>query len=142
MAITQAICTSFKQELMEGTHNFKSSGGDSLKVALYTSSATINATTTAYSATNEISGTNYSSGGAALTNVSPTTTSTIAFVDFSDVSWTTASFTARGALIYNSTDSNKAIAVLDFRAYYTVTAGTFTIVWPAASSSAAILRIA
>jgi hypothetical protein len=142
MAITQAICTSFKQELMEGTHNFKSSGGDSLKVALYTSSATINATTTAYSATNEISGTNYSSGGAALTNVSPTTTSTIAFVDFSDVSWTTASFTARGALIYNSTDSNKAIAVLDFGADYTVTAGTFTIVWPAASSSAAILRIA
>jgi|TARA_R110000787_G_scaffold92732_3_gene194804 hypothetical protein len=127
---------------MEGTHNFKSSGGDSLKVALYTSSATINATTTAYSATNEISGTNYSSGGAALTNVSPTTTSTIAFVDFSDVSWTTASFTARGALIYNSTDSNKAIAVLDFGADYTVTAGTFTIVWPAASSSAAILRIA
>ena len=142
MAITQAICTSFKQELMEGTHNFKSSGGDSLKVALYTSSATINATTTAYSATNEISGTNYSSGGAALTNVSPTTTSTIAFVDFSDVSWTTASFTARGALIYNSTDSNKAIAVLDFGADYTVTAGPFTIVWPAASSSAAILRIA
>ena len=127
---------------MEGTHNFKSSGGDSLKVALYTSSATINATTTAYSATNEISGTNYSSGGAALTNVSPTTTSTIAFVDFSDVSWTTASFTARGALIYNSTDSNKAIAVLDFGADYTVTAGTFPIVWPAASSSAAILRIA
>ncbi len=141
MAITQAICTSFKQELMEGTHDFQVAG-DSFKVALYTSSATLDATTTAYSATNEVSGTGYSSGGAALTNVAPTTSGTTAFIDFSDVSWTTASFTARGALIYNTSDSNKAVAVLDFGADYTVTAGTFTIVWPTADASNAIVRIA
>jgi hypothetical protein len=141
MAITQAICTSFKQELMEGVHDFQVAG-DSLKVALYLTAATLDASTTAYSATNETSGTGYTAGGAALTNIAPTTSGTTAYIDFSDVSWTTASFTARGALIYNTSDSNKAIAVLDFGADYIVTAGTFTIVWPTADASNAILRIA
>ena len=142
MAITQAMCTSFKDELLEGVHDFRSSGGDTFKIALYTSSATLDATTTAYSATNEVanSGT-YSSGGGSLTNVTPTSTGTTAFTDFSDLSFTSATITARGALIYNSSDSNKAVAVLDFGSDKTSTDGTFTIQFPTADASSAIIRI-
>lgn len=142
MAITQAMCTSFKVELLQGVHNFTNSTGDVFKLALYTSSATLDATTTAYSATNEVanSGT-YSSGGGSLTNVTPTSTGTTAFTDFSDLSFTSATITARGALIYNSSDSNKAVAVLDFGSDKTSTDGTFTIQFPTADASSAIIRI-
>jgi len=142
MAITQALCTSFKVELLTGTHNFTATTGDSFKIALYTSSATLGATTTAYSSTNEVSGTGYTAGGAALTEVTPTSSGTTAYVDFGDATWSSATITARGALIYNSTDSNKAVAVLDFGADKTSTNGDFTVQFPTADSSTAIIRIA
>ena len=142
MAITTAMCTSFKQELMTGIHNFTNSTGDAFKLALYTSSATLGASTTAYSSTNEASGTNYTAGGNTLTNVTPTTSGTTAYTDFNDTSWATATVTARGCLIYNSTDSNKACSAHDFGADKTSTAGTFTIVFPTADATNAILRIA
>lgn len=142
MAITQAMCTSFKQELLTGTHNFTNGTGDTFKIALFTSSATLDASTTAYSVTNETSGTGYTAGGNTLTNVTPTTSGTTAFTDFADTTWSTASITARGALIYNSTDSNKAVVVLDFGADKTSTAGDFTIQFPTADASNAIIRIA
>jgi len=142
MAITQAMPTSFKQEILVGTHNFTTSTGDTFKIALYTSSATLGAGTTAYSATNEVSGTGYVAGGNTLTSVTPTTSGTTALVDFADTSWSNASFTARGALIYNSSKSNRAVAVLDFGADKTVSSGTFTIQFPAADASNAIIRIA
>ena len=144
--ITQAMCTSFKDELLEGVHDFRSSGGDTFKIALYTSSATLDATTTAYSATNEVANSgSYSAGGGALTNISPTTSGTTAFTDFDDISFTSATITARGALIYNTTPAhtytNPAVAVLDFGGDKISTAGTFTIQFPAATASDAILRI-
>ena len=142
MAITQAMCTSFKQELLTGTHNFTNGTGDTFKIALFTSSATLGASTTAYSTTNETSGTGYTAGGNTLTNVTPTTSGTTAFTDFADTTWSTASITARGALIYNSTDSDKAVVVLDFGADKTSTAGDFTIQFPTADASNAIIRIA
>ena len=142
MAITQAMCTSFKQELLTGTHNFTNGTGDTFKIALFTSAATLDASTTAYSVTNETSGTGYTAGGNTLTNVTPTTSGTTAFTDFADTTWSTASITARGALIYNSTDSNKAVVVLDFGADKTSTAGDFTIQFPTADASNAIIRIA
>ena len=143
MAITQAMCTSFKKELLEAKHNFLLSGGDTFKIALYTSSATMSASTTAYSTSNEISGTNYSAKGNTLTRVDPTTSSTTAYTDFADSSWTTATFTARGALIFNEdTSGDTSVLVLDFGADKTATAGTFTIAFPAADSSNAIIRIA
>ena len=142
MAITQTLCTSFKVELLTGTHNFTATTGDSFKIALYTSSATLGATTTAYSSTNEVSGTGYTAGGAALTEVTPTSSGTTAYVDFGDATWSSATITARGALIYNSTDSNKAVAVLDFGADKTSTNGDFTVQFPTADSSSAIIRIA
>ena len=143
MAITQAVCTSFKQELLVGTHNFTATTGDTFKIALYSSSATLSASTTAYSATNEVSNSGtYTAGGGSLTNVTPTTSGTTALTDFSDVSFTSATITARGALIYNSTDSNKAAVVLDFGGDKTSTSGTFTIQFPAADASNAILRLA
>ena len=142
MAISQAMCTSFKQELLTGTHNFTNGTGDTFKIALFTSSATLDASTTAYSTTNETSGTGYTAGGNTLTNVTPTTSGTTAFTDFADTTWSTASITARGALIYNSTDSNKAVVVLDFGADKTSTAGDFTIQFPTADASNAIIRIA
>jgi len=142
MAITQTLCTSFKVELLTGTHNFTATTGDSFKIALYTSSATLGATTTAYSSTNEVSGTGYTAGGAALTEVTPTSSGTTAYVDFGDATWSSATITARGALIYNSTDSNKAVAVLDFGADKTSTNGDFTVQFPTADSSTAIIRIA
>ena len=143
MAITQAICTSFKQELMQGTHNFTNSTGNSFKIALYTSSATLGATTTAYSATNEVSGTGYTAAGAALTNVTPTTSSTTAYTDFSDVTWSSSTITANGAVIYNDTASgDPAVCVLAFGGDKSSTSGDFTIQFPTADASNAIIRIA
>ena len=152
MAITSAICSSFKQELLEGKHDFQTSGsgGHSFKIALYTSSATLGASTTAYSTTNEITntaGTAYVAGGAALTNTGVGLTSTTAFTDFSDVSYTSASFTANGALIYNTTtdggsSTTNAVAVIAFGSDKTATNGTFTIQFPANDSSSAIIRLA
>jgi len=145
MAISSAICTSFKQEILVGTHNLTASSGDTFKIALFTSSASLGAATTAFSTDNEISNTSgsaYSSGGATLTSVTPTTSGTTAFCDFSDVSFTSASFTANGALIYNSSQSNKAVAVIAFGGDKTVSSGTFTIQFPTADASNAIIRIA
>ena len=143
MAITQAMCTSFKQELMEAKHNFLASGGNTFKLALYTSSATLDATTTAYTATNEASGTGYTATGAALTNVNPTTSGTTAFTDFADLTFSTATITARSALIYNDTAAgDPSVIVLDFGADKTSTAGDFTISFPTADASNAIIRIA
>ena len=145
MAISSAICTSFKQEILVGTHNFTASSGNTFKIALYTSDASLGAGTTAFSTSNEISNTSgsaYSSGGATLTSVTPTTSGTTAFCDFADVSFTSASFTANGALIYNSTQSNKAVAVIAFGGDKTVSSGTFTIQFPTADASNAIIRIA
>lgn len=142
MAISQALCTSFKVELMTGTHNFTASTGNTFKLALYTSTATLGATTTAYSATNEATGTNYTAGGSALTNITPTSSGTTAFTDFSDLTFSNVTLTANGALIYNSSASNKAVCVLAFGADKTATAGNFTIVFPAADATNAIIRIA
>ena len=139
MTITQAMPTSFKSELLNKEHDLNT---DTFKIALYTSSASMDATTTAYSVTNEISGTGYSAGGKTLSGGAISTGGTTAFADFADPSWTTASFTANGALIYNSTASNKAVAVLAFGGDFTVTTGTFTIVFPAAAAGTALIRIA
>lgn len=143
MAITQAMCTSFKVELMQALHNFTASTGNTFKIALYTSSATLDAGTTAYSATNEVAGgSGYTAGGNTLTNVTPTSSGTTAFTDFADTTWTTATITARGALIYNSTNANRSVVVLDFGSDKTSTSGDFTIQFPAAAASTAIIRIA
>ena len=145
MAITQAICTSFKVELLKGVHDFTATTGDTFKIALYTSSATLGAGTTAFTTSNEItnsSGTAYTSGGATLTSVTPTSDSTTAVCDFADVSFTSASFTANGALIYNSSESNAAVAAIAFGADKTVSSGTFTIQFPAAGATTAIIRLA
>lgn len=142
MAITQAMCTTFKQELMQALHNFDSAGGDTFKIALYTSSATLDASTTAYTTSNEVTGTGYTAGGNTLTNVTPNYSGTTAYTDFADTTWSSASITARGALIYNSTNSNRAVCVLDFGADKTSTAGDFTIIFPTADASNAIIRIA
>tara|TARA_X000001382_G_scaffold116591_1_gene95872 strand:- start:448 stop:900 length:453 start_codon:yes stop_codon:yes gene_type:complete len=148
MAITQAIANAFKKQLLEGDANFKSSGGDVFKLALYTSSATLNSTTTAYSTTNEVSNTGqYTAGGSNLTgqsaNIGTGTGKGVAFVDFADLSFTGVTLTSRGALIYNTSSAvtNAAVAVLDFGADKTATSGTFTVQFPAATTSAAILRI-
>jgi len=150
MAISQAMCTSFKVELLSGGHNFNttnvarsSNTADTFKIALYTSSATLDATTTAYSATNEASGTGYVAGGNTLTIAQvPTSTSTTAWLDFGDSTWSSSTITANGALIYNSTNSNTAVAVLAFGGDKTSTNGDFTIIFPTADSSNAIIRIA
>jgi hypothetical protein len=142
MAISQAMCTSFKQELLEAVHNFKNSGGDTFKVALYTSSASLGAGTTAYTTSNEVSGTGYTAGGNTLTRVDPSSSGTTAITDFADSTWSSATITARGALIYNDTDSDKAVAVLDFGADKISSGGDFTIQFPAADASNAIIRIA
>jgi|TARA_R110002126_G_scaffold46501_1_gene130920 hypothetical protein len=142
MAITSTLTTSFKKELLDGTHNFKASGGNSFKLALYTSSATLGAATTAFTTTGQASGTNYTSGGAALTNVNPTSSGTTGFTDFADLTFGTATVTARGCMIYNDTNSDKSVATIDFGGDKTSTAGDFTIVFPAAAASTAIIRIA
>ena len=142
MAITSAICTSFKQELLVGTHNFTASSGNSFKLTLYTSSASLDASTTAYTTSNEVSGTNYTAGGNALTNVTPTTSGTTAIVDFADLTFGTATVTARGCLIYNDTQSDKSVAAIDFGGDKTSTAGNFTIVFPSPTATGAIIRLA
>lgn len=148
MAFTgNAMCTSFKDQLLEGAHDFRASGGDTFKLALYTNSASFTAATTAYTATDEVANSgSYSAGGGTLTNINPTTSGTTAFTDFDDISFTSATITARGALIYNTTPAhtytNPAVAVLDFGADKISTAGTFTIQFPVADASNAILRIA
>jgi len=147
LAITQAMCTSFKDELLEAVHDFRAVGGDTFKIALYSSAATLAASTTAYTTSNEVSASgSYSAGGGTLTNISPTTSGTTAFTDFDDISFTSATINARGALIYNSTPThtytNPAVAVLDFGGDKISTAGTFTIQFPTASASDAIIRIA
>jgi len=138
------MCTSFKVELMKAVHNFTTTTGNTFKLALYSNSASFTAATTAYTATNEVdnSGT-YAAGGGTLTNVTPTSTSTTAFTDFADLSFTTATITAYGALIYNDTAAgDPTVCVLDFGGAKTSTSGTFTIVFPAADSTNAIIRIA
>jgi|TARA_R110000796_G_scaffold136540_3_gene252722 hypothetical protein len=142
MAISQAVCSSFKSELLQGLHNFTNSSGNTFKLALYTSSASLGATTTAYSTTNEVSGTNYTAGGGALTNVTPSVTGTTAITDFSDLTFSNATITANGALIYNDTNADRAVVVLAFGADKTSTEGDFTIAFPTADASNAIIRIA
>ena len=142
MAITQAMATSFKKELLEGKHNFLASGGNSFKLALYTSSATMGAATTAFTTTNQAAGTNYTSGGNALTNVNPASSGTTAFTDFADLTFGTATITARGCMIYNDTNADRNVAVFDFGGDKTSTAGSFTITFPTADASNAIIRIA
>ena len=145
MAITSAICTSFKVELLKGVHNFTATTGNTFKIALYDSDATLGAGTTAFSTSEEItntSGSAYTSGGATLTSVTPTSSSTTAVCDFADVSYSSASFTANGALIYNSSATNAAVAAIAFGSDKTATNGTFTIQFPAADASNAIIRLA
>jgi hypothetical protein len=151
MPISQAMTTSFKVEILDGVHNFgtgvirASTAADVFKIALYTSSATLDASTTAYTTSNEVSssGTNYTAGGKTLViSQVPTSTGTTAWLDFDDVTWDSATITSNGALIYNSSQSNKAVAVLAFGGDKTSTAGNFTIQFPAAASTTAILRIA
>ena len=139
MAISQALCTSFKSELLGGTHDLDT---DVIKIALFTSSATLDATTTAYSVTNEVSGTGYSAGGNTLANVTISVDGTTAIVDCDDTTWTSATITANGALIYNSSKADKAIAVLAFGGDKTSTNGDFTIQFPAAAAATALIRIA
>jgi hypothetical protein len=156
MPITQAMCTSFKAELMLAVHDFRVTGGDTFKLAMYTSTADLNANTTAYAATNEVTGTNYVAGGGTLTRLgvgatNSTATNGTGFTDFSDLTFTNATVTARGALIYNNTPSansnanttltNAAVCVLDFGGDRTSTAGDFTIIFPANTAAAAIIRI-
>jgi len=139
MAITSTLTTSFKTELLTGTHNFTNSSGNSFKLALYTSSATLGATTTAFTTTNQASGTGYTSGGSALTNVTPSATGTTAVTDFADLTFGTAT---RGCMIYNDTNGDKSVATIDFGGDKTSTAGDFTIVFPAKAAATAIIRIA
>ena len=143
MAITQAMATSFKVQILDGDFDFSSGTAQVFKIALFTSSATLGATTTAYATTNEVAGTGYVAGGNTLTiSANPASSGTTAFLDFADTTWSSATITARGALIYKSGGTNPAIAVLDFGADKTSTAGDFTIVFPAADASNAIIRIA
>ena len=142
MAITQAMATSFKKELLEAKHNFLASGGNSFKLALYTSSATMSASTTAYVTTNQATGTNYTAGGSALTNINPSSSGTTGFTDFADLTFGTATITARRCMIYNDTNADRTVAVFDFGGDKTSTAGSFTISFPTADASNAVIRIA
>ncbi len=157
MAITQAMCTSFKAELMLAVHDFRVTSGDTFKIALYTSAATIDANTTAYTTSNEVTGTGYTAGGNTLSRLgvvtnNETTSTGTGFTDFSDTVWSGATITARGALIYNSTPSalsnsgatltNPAVCTLDFGSDKTSTGGDFSIIFPAATNTTAIIRIA
>ena len=141
MAISTAFCTSFKQGLMQGLHDFDNPGGNTFKIALYTSSATLGASTTAYSATNEVTGTGYTAGGNTLTSVSPTTSGTTAYVDFADTTWASSTITANGALIYNANSSNASCIVLAFGSDKSSSNGDFQIVFPTANATDAIIRI-
>jgi hypothetical protein len=145
MTIASAVCNTFKQEILVGTHNFTASSGNSFKLALYTSSASLGAGTTAYATTNEISNTSgsaYAAGGKTIVSVTPALDGSVACCDFADISFTSASFTANGCLIYNDTQADKAVCVVAFGGDKTVSSGTFTIQFPAADASNAIVRIA
>jgi hypothetical protein len=142
MAITQALPNSFKKQLLDGDQDFSSAGGNVFKLALYVSTATLGASTTSYTTSGEVTASGaYSAGGGTLVNTGTSVVSTVAFTDFSDLSFTGVTLTARGALIYNTSFSNAAVAVLDFTTDKTATAGTFTIQFPAFTSTAAIIRI-
>lgn len=147
MAITSALCTSFKKELLEGKHDFNATSGDTFKIALYTSSATLGASTTDYTSSNEVTGTGYTAGGIALTNIDPTSSGTTAFIDFADATWADATITAAGALIYNTTTdggtgTTNAVAVISFGGDKTSTNGDFVVQFPTADASNAIVRLA
>lgn len=147
MAITSALCTSFKKELLERKHDFNATSGHTFKIALYTSSANLDASTTNYTTSNEVVGAGYSAGGQALTNIDPTSSGTTAFVDFADITWSSATITAAGALIYNTTTdggsgTTNAVAVISFGGDKTSTNGDFTIQFPTADASNAIIRVA
>lgn len=140
--ISTAFCTSFKQGLMKGLHDFDNPGGNTFKIALYTSSATLGAATTEYDVSNEVTGTGYSAGGNTLTAVTPTTSGTTAYTDFADTTWSNATITANGALIYNANSANASCVVLAFGSDKTSSNGDFTIVFPTANATDAIIRIA
>jgi hypothetical protein len=147
MAITSALCTSFKKELLERKHDFNATSGHTFKIALYTSSATLGAATTDYTTSNEVVGTGYTAGGVTLTNIDPTSSGTTAFVDFADATWPSATITAAGALIYNTTtdggsSTTNAVAVISFGGDKTSTNGDFVVQFPAADASNAIIRLA
>lgn len=147
MAITSALCTSFKKELLERKHDFNASSGHTFKIALYTSAANLDAATTNYSTSNEVVGTGYTAGGVTLTNIDPTSSGTTAFVDFADATWPSATITAAGALIYNTTtdggsSTTNAVAVISFGGDKTSTNGDFVVQFPAADASNAIIRLA
>jgi hypothetical protein len=147
MAITSALCTSFKKELLERKHDFNASSGHTFKIALYTSSASLDAATTDYTTSNEVVGTGYTAGGVTLTNIDPTSSGTTAFVDFADATWPSATITAAGALIYNTTtdggsSTTNAVAVISFGGDKTSTNGDFVVQFPAADASNAIIRLA
>lgn len=139
MAIAQGMCSSFKQQLLQGEHDFDV---DVFKIALYDSAATLSSATPVYSSTNEVTGVGYTAGGIALTGTTVSLTGTTAFVDFDDAVWTSSTITARGALIYNSSKSNKAVAVLDFGADKTSTTGDFTVQMPTNDAANALIRLA
>ncbi len=137
------MCTSFKKELLEAVHNFLLSGGDTFKIALYTNTASFTAATTAYTTSNEITGTGYVAGGNTLTRINPTSSGTTAFTDFADTTWSSSTITARGAMIYNDTAAgDPAVVILDFGSDKTSTSGDFTVVFPTADATNAVIRIA
>lgn len=140
--ISTAITTQFKKDLLKGLHDFSNPGGHVFKIALYDSSAVLGAQTTVYSAANEITGSGYTAGGATLTNVEPSSEGTVGFTSFADIEWLAATFTANGALIYNTNASNAAVAVLAFGSDKSVDSGTFKITFPTANSTSAIIRVA
>ena len=143
MAITSAICNSFKQEILEAEHNFTASTGDTFNLALYDSDATLSKSTTAYTTSEELATTGgYTAKGKALTSVTPVLSTDTAICDFANISWTSASFTARGCLIFNDDNSDTSVCAIDFGGDKTVTSGTFTIEFPAAAASTAIIQIA
>jgi len=143
MAITQAMCTSFKKEILEAKHNFLNSGGNTFKIPLYTSSASLGASTTAYTTSNETSGTNYTAKGNTLTRVDPSTSGTTALTDFADTTWSSSTITARGAMIFNEdTSGDTSVLILDFGSDKSSSSGDFVIQFPAADASNAIIRIA
>ena len=147
MAITSALCTSFKKELLERKHDFNASAGHTFKIALYTSAATLSAATTTYSTSNEVVGTGYTAGGTTLTNIDPTSTGTTAFIDFNDATWASATITAAGAVIYNTTTdggtgTTNAVAVISFGGDKTSTNGDFVVQFPTADATNAIVRLA
>lgn len=141
MALTQCIVNSFKAELAQGVHDFTASTGDVFKLALFTSSASLDASTTVYTTSGEVTGTGYTAGGNTLTNVTPVMSGTTCIIDFADTSWTSSSLTARGALLYNSTEGNKAVAVFDFGSDRISTSSTFLVSFPTPDASNAVIRI-